>query len=91
MNSIYIAAINADKLPLLNFNSSLQNVIRVTMAVIAMLSVLFIVIGGLKYVLAAGDPQQITKAKDTILYALVGLALAISTFVILSFVLAGVG
>lgn len=51
------------------------------------ISVLIIVIAGLRFILANGDPQSVTKARNTIIYAAVGLAIAVSADVIIRFVL----
>lgn len=51
------------------------------------LSVLFIVIGGFKYIMASGDPHNVEVAKHTILYAVIGLIVTISAWAIVEFVL----
>lgn len=76
-------------LPQTNFDGTVRNTLRVAIAITALLSVIFVAVGGLKYTLASGDAQQIAQAKNTILSALVGLALAILSGVIFSFVLGG--
>lgn len=90
MNVIYYlllqAQVNADKLPKLAVRSSLPGILRTVLAAAAILSVVFVAFGGIKYTLSGGDPQGLSKAKDTILYALVGLVVAISAFTIVSFV-----
>lgn len=48
------------------------------MNIIAFVAVLFIVIGGLMYMLAGGDDKKITAAKNTITSAIIGFAIAIS-------------
>ncbi len=40
-------------------------------------SVLIVILAGLKYVMSQGDPAQTAKAKDTIMYAVIGLAVCI--------------
>ena len=50
-------------------------------------SVFMIVIGGLRYVLSAGDSSKTSSAKNTILYAAVGLVVALSGGVIVEFIL----
>ncbi len=50
-------------------------------------SVIMIVVGGFKYVISAGDPNGVKSAKDTILYASIGLGVAILAEVIVVFVL----
>jgi hypothetical protein len=48
--------------------------------------VIFIVIGGIRYATSGGDTEKVKKAKNTLLYALVGLAIAILANVIVSLV-----
>lgn len=48
--------------------------------------VIFIIIGGIKYATSGGDSEKVKKAKDTLLYALIGLAIAILAGVIVSLV-----
>jgi len=60
-----------------------QTIIYITGAI----SVIMIVIGGLKYVLSAGDSSGVQSAKNTILYAIIGLVVTLFAQVIVSFVL----
>jgi hypothetical protein len=46
-----------------------------------------IVIGGLRYAISGGDQGSITSAKNTILYAIVGLILSLMGYAIVNFVL----
>jgi succinate dehydrogenase/fumarate reductase cytochrome b subunit len=48
---------------------------------------LFIVIGAIRYAASAGDQGLITKAKDTILYAVIGLVVSLLAFTIVQFLL----
>ena len=50
-------------------------------------SLTFIVIGGFRYVISSGDPQKVAAAKDTIIYAVIGLIIALSAFTIVRLVL----
>lgn len=50
------------------------------------IAVLFIVLGGLRYVASQGDPQKIEGAKNTILFAVIGLIVMLSAYTIVSFV-----
>lgn len=67
--------------------SQVQNIFSVVFAIAAVIAVLMVVIGGLNYVLSAGDPQKTARAKDTILYAVIGLTVSLLSFVIVRFVL----
>jgi hypothetical protein len=58
----------------------------VTMAV-GVISVIMIILGGYSYVMSNGDPQRIASARNTILYAVIGLVVAASAQFIVGFVL----
>jgi hypothetical protein len=55
--------------------------------VIGVAAVIMIIIGGLKYVLSSGDPSNITAARNTIIYALVGVVIAAFGQAVVLFVL----
>ena len=82
-----LAQVTSKSLPKATVTTSMPNVLKVVFTFVGIISIIFVAIGGLKYTLSSGDPQQIKQAKDTILYALIGLALAVSMFAIVSFVL----
>ncbi len=63
-----------------------ENVLTTVFLVAAGLSLLFLAIGGLKYVLSQGEPQKTQEAKEGIIYAIVGLVISLSAFAIVSFV-----
>ena len=50
----------------------------------------FIVYGGYLYVLSSGDPGKVRKAKDTLLYSVIGLVVVLVAFVVTRFVINGV-
>jgi hypothetical protein len=70
-------------------NSDIQNILAIITTVLGAIAVLFIVIGGLRYIMSQGDPQAVGKAKGTIIYALIGLVVAISARAIVAFTLGG--
>lgn len=51
--------------------------IDIAMYLVGALSVIFLIIGGLRYSLSAGDPKNLQQAKQTIWYAVMGLVIAI--------------
>lgn len=67
-----------------------QGLLQLVIGVIAAISVLFVAIGGLRYVMSQGDPQAVGKAKSTIVYALIGLAIALLAQGIITLVVKGV-
>jgi hypothetical protein len=71
-------------------NTLVENVINIFSWVIGVISVLVIIYGGFKYITSAGDAGKVTSAKNTILYALVGLVIAALAQIIVLFVLGSV-
>ena len=67
--------------------ASLQIVLQIFFGLAGALAVLFVVLGGLRYIISKGDPQGASKAKKTIIYAVVGIAVALSGEAIVTWVL----
>lgn len=63
-----------------------STVVNILLFVIGTVSVIMIILGGLRYVLSNGDSTQITSAKNTILYAVIGLVVALLAYAIVNFV-----
>ena len=66
--------------------SNVENFIRSIITVFAGLAGLvatgFLVAGGFTYITSSGNPEHLDRAKRTITYALIGLAITIGAFVI---------
>jgi len=69
------------------FNAIIKNVINTILLVLGMIAVIMIIAGGIRYTTSNGDSNQTKAAKDTILYSVVGLVIAILAFAIVNFVL----
>ena len=65
--------------------------IKTVLIVAGAISVLMVIIGGLRYTLSGGDSAGIKSAKDTIIYALIGLAISLLAFFIVSFIVNKIG
>ena len=65
----------------------IEIVINTALYVLGMVAVLMIVIGGIRYTTSGGNSAQTKSAKDTILYAVIGLVVAILAYTIVNFVL----
>ena len=68
-------------------NSIWTAIINTLIFVTGSISVLMIVIGGLRYAISGGDQGSINSAKNTILYAVIGLILSLMGYAIVNFVL----
>ena len=58
---------------------------------VGIVSVIMLIWGGVRYILSGGDNKKVTDAKNTILYAIIGLVIAILSFAIVNFVLNTIG
>ena len=67
--------------------TQVNQILQVVFGIIGGLALLFIIIGALRYTISAGDPQAAAKARSTIIYAAVGLVIAVSAEAIVTFVL----
>ncbi len=66
--------------------SRVQTVVNILLYVLGVIAVIMIVVGGIRYTTSNGDSSNIKAAKDTILYAVVGLVVAIMAYAIVNFV-----
>ena len=70
--------------------SVVNTIINVIIGVIGFVAVIVIILGGVSYTTSAGDPGKVKKAKDTIMYGIVGLVIALLAFAIVNFVLSSI-
>ena len=73
---------NADRVP-----NILTNIINIFSWIVGVVSVIMIIWGGFRYITSGGDQNGVTAAKNTILYAVVGLVIVALAQVIVQFVL----
>lgn len=66
--------------------TQIASIIAYISALGAAISVLIIVIAGIQFILAAGEPSKVAKARSAILYAVVGLIVTLSAGIIASVV-----
>ncbi len=69
-----------------NATTMIKNVVNTLLVVIGIIAVIMIVIGGIRYTLSGGDAASTKSARDTILYAVVGLVIAMMAYAIVNFV-----
>ena len=58
---------------------------------VGIISVIMLIYGGLRYVISGGDSKKVTDAKNTIMYAIIGLIIAILAYAIVNFVINAIG
>lgn len=89
--SALFAAISSDSvnIPKAEINAAqFGNIFSVILAIGGAVAVIFVVLGGIKYSMSQGNASDLEKAKNMILYALVGLGFVIMAFTIVQFVTA---
>ncbi len=67
-----------------------QSILNWIFGIIGIVAVVMIIIGGFNFMTSAGDPGKVKKGKDTILYGIIGLVIAILAFAIVNFVINGI-
>ena len=64
-----------------------KQVTNTILYVVGIIAVIMLIIGGIKYVVSGGDSKKVTDAKNTVLYAIIGLVIAFLAFAIVNFVI----
>ena len=61
-------------------------IVNVLLFIIGAVSVIMLIYGGIRYTTSGGNANSVTAAKNTIMYAIIGLIIAIFAFAIVNFV-----
>ena len=64
-----------------------KDVVNIMFFIIGVMAVIMIIWGGIRYVLSAGNSAALTSAKNTIVYSIIGLIIAILAYAIVNFVI----
>jgi len=68
-------------------NDTIKLALNLFSAVVGIIAVVMIIVGGIQYITSGGDSGNVTKAKNTILYAVIGLVVVALAQIIVKFVL----
>lgn len=69
---------------------TVSTIINWVLAIVGVIATFMIIIGGIQYSTSAGDSGKVKKAKDTILYGIIGLVISLLAAAIVNFVLSGI-
>ena len=72
-------------------DSIFTTVVNTLLFVIGAISVIMLIIGGIRYTLSGGTAASVTGAKNSIVYALIGLVVAFLAYAIVNWVLTSIG
>lgn len=65
----------------------ITDIVNALLFILAAIAVVMIVIGGIRYTISQGESSAVSSAKNTILYAVIGLAVALFAYAIVNFVI----
>ncbi len=79
---------NTSAVPL---TTQIQNITNTMLFAIGVVAVIMLIVGGFRYIFSGGNSTSVNAAKDTILYAVIGIVVAILAFAIVNFILGQFG
>lgn len=81
------------KLPtdMLGKDGIITKISNTLLLLVGVVAVLFLIIGGFQYITSAGNPESVGKAKNTILYAIIGIGAVLLSYAAVQFILTNIG
>ena len=70
--------------------TSITDILSAVIGVLGIVCVVVMIVGGVSYMISSGDAGKVKKAKDTILYGLIGLVICVLAFALVNWVVVGV-
>ncbi len=67
-------------------DSELGTILKIVFGIMGAVAVVVLLLASLKYVISRGDPGEVAKAKNAIIYAAIGLVVTAFAFSIVGFV-----
>ena len=86
------AAAHVEGMPtnLVGDNGFIQKLTSWVLLAVGTISVIMLIYGGFRYVISGGDSKKVTDAKNTILYAIIGLIISMLAYAIVRFVITAI-
>ncbi len=79
--------VSGDENPIVGPDGVLTNAVKIFSYVAGVAAVIMIIIGGLKFITANGDPNSISSARNTVIYALIGVGVFAAAQLVVRFVI----
>jgi len=80
---------SAGGVELLGAGGLVGSIINTLLVIVGAASVIMMIVGGIRYIISSGDQNAVTSAKNTIMYAVIGLVVALLAYALVSFILNG--
>ncbi|NCQ54285.1 hypothetical protein COV88_03165 [Candidatus Saccharibacteria bacterium CG11_big_fil_rev_8_21_14_0_20_41_19] len=71
-----------------NLSTYIKTIVNVLLFVLGTVSVITIIVSGIRYTTSHGEAKAVQAAKDTLMYAVIGLIVAIMSYAVVNFVVA---
>jgi hypothetical protein len=71
-----------------SFPEALSSITDLLLFIIGAIGVIVIIVGGIRYATSGGDQTAVTGAKNTILYAVIGIVVAFLAYAVVKFITA---
>lgn len=68
-------------------STTVPSILEIVFPIIGLIALIIIILAGFKYVKSRGNPSETAKAKNTIIYAVIGLVVSMSAYTIVAFVI----
>ena len=74
-------------IPVIEANTLLNNILNTVYFVLGIVAVIVIIIAGIQFTTSTGDSAKVAKAKNAILYSVIGLVIIMLAFAVTNFVI----
>lgn len=81
---------NNNQNPIYGPDGIITKIVNVISIIVAIAAVISIIVAGIKFITSGSDPQQVTQARELVIYAIVGLIVAAFAQIMVRYVLANV-
>ena len=81
-----VSSSQADDVPQDLAGDVFKNIVNILLFIIGAVSVIMLIYGGIRYTTSGGNANSVTAAKNTIMYSIIGLVVAILAFAVVNFV-----
>jgi len=78
---------NGQPAQLFGDGSVFRRITDILLFLVGAVAVIMLIVGGIRYIVSGGDQSQVTAAKNTILYAIIGIIVALLAYALVQFVL----
>lgn len=87
MYELFAAVSGEFEVPRASFNNNaVGDVLQIVFGVAGAVAVIVLLLASIKYIISRGDPGEVAKAKNAIIYAVIGIVVVAAAFTIVSFV-----